>query len=124
MDHHTWFQRYICRLQPWPQGLEECFAGQRSEIYLTMVGPSDCDVTGSLKKWEILGRLHEISVPSLFVAGRHDECTPEHMRLMRQQFPLAELALIESSAIMPFYAEPGAIMTTMQDFRSHAERAG
>lgn len=118
-----WFQHYICRLQPWPRGLEECFAGQGAEIYRTMVGPSDFNVTGNLKEWDILGRLHEISVPTLFVAGRYDECTPEHMRLMQEQVSGSELALFESSAHMPFYEEPRAFMTTMKDFMARAESA-
>lgn len=120
----VWFQKYICRLQPWPKGLEDCFASLGMEIYLTMIGPSDFKVIGNLKDWDILGRLPEIKVPTLFLAGRYDECTPEHMELMHSQVPGSELALFENSAHMPFYEERESCMQIVNDFMGRSEAAG
>lgn len=112
----VWFQTYICRLRPWPDGLEECFDGIGAEIYMTMVGPSDFKVIGNLREWEIMDRLAEIQAPTLFVAGRYDECTPEHMELMHQKVAGSELALFENSAHMPFYEEPTEFMDRVAGF--------
>ena len=119
----VWYQTYICRQQPWPLGLERSFAGVGMDIYMTMVGPSDFKVTGNLKNWDIMDRLAEISVPTLFVAGRYDECTPEHMKMMHDRVPGAEWALFESSAHMPFYEEREDCMRIVGDFMSRAETA-
>ncbi|MBJ7593758.1 MAG: proline iminopeptidase-family hydrolase [Candidatus Dormibacteraeota bacterium] len=116
-----WYQTYICRMQPWPMGLEESFAGVGMEIYMAMIGPSDFKVTGNLKEWDIMDRLHEITIPTLFVAGRYDECTPEHMELMHDRVPGSEYALFENSAHMPFYEEREACMNTINNFMSRAE---
>ena len=116
-----WYQTYICRLQPWPRGLEESFANVGMEIYMTMIGPSDFKVIGNLKEWDILDRLKEITIPTLFIAGRYDECTPEHMELMHNHLPGSEFALFEKSAHMPFYEEREDCMRTMSDFLSRAE---
>lgn len=116
-----WYQTYICRMQPWPMGLEESFAGVGMEIYMAMIGPSDFRVTGNLKEWDIMDRLHEITIPTLFVAGRYDECTPEHMKLMHDRVPGSEYALFENSAHMPFYEEREACMNTINNFMSRAE---
>jgi proline iminopeptidase len=70
-----------------------------------------------------MDRLGEISVPTLFVAGRYDECTPEHMRMMHDRVPGAEWALFESSAHMPFYEERADCMRIVGDFMSRAETA-
>jgi proline iminopeptidase len=117
----VWFHHYICRVEPWPEGLEKCFQGQGSEIYSTMVGSSDFNVTGNLKDWDILGRLHEIRVPTLFVAGRHDECTPDHMRLMHREVENSSLVVFEKSSHMPFYEERELCMTTLREFMAQAE---
>lgn len=111
-----WFQRHICRLRPWPAGLEECFAGLGMEIYTTMVGPSDFTVTGNLVDWDIFDRLAEIAVPTLFLAGRYDECTPAHMVDMQARVPGSELVLFEDSAHMPFYEERPRFMDVLGDF--------
>jgi proline-specific peptidase len=117
----VWFQTYICRMKPWPDGLEESFAGVGAQIYETMVGPSDFNVTGNLRDWDIMDRLKEITVPTLFVAGRYDECTPEHMRAMHEHTPGSEFVLFENSAHMPFYEERPACMQAMSDFMARAE---
>ena len=117
-----WYQTYICRMRPWPAGLEESFAGVGMDIYLTMVGPSDFKVIGNLKDWDIFDRLHEISLPTLLVAGRYDECTPEHMRLMHEQIPGSRFALFEDSAHMPFWEERTQCIQTINEFILNAER--
>jgi L-proline amide hydrolase len=42
----------------------------------TMNGPSEFHVIGSLKHWDITGRLREITTPTLLVSGRYTEATP------------------------------------------------
>ena len=117
-----WYQTYICRMQPWPMGLEQSFANVGMEIYTTMIGPSDFKVIGNLKDWDIMDRLKEIEVPTLFVAGRYDECTPEHMQLMHESLPGSEFALFEKSAHMPFYEEREDCMRIINDFLSRSEQ--
>ncbi|MDA8292333.1 MAG: proline iminopeptidase-family hydrolase [Actinomycetota bacterium] len=118
-----WYQRHICRMRPWPAGLEDCWAGVGTEIYQTMVGPSDFTATGNLRDWDVLDRLPEIVLPTLFVAGRHDECTPEHMTAMHERVAGSELAVFEKSAHMPFFEEPDAFFSVMRGFLARAEGA-
>lgn len=117
----VWYQTYICRMRPWPQGLEECFDKLGMDIYMTMIGPSDFKVIGNLKGWDILDRLHEISVPTMFVAGRYDECTPENMQIMHEQVSGSQFALFENSAHMPFWEERQPFMRTIREFMTAAE---
>ena len=119
----VWYQMYICRMKPWPRELEDCWAGVGMEIYMTMIGPSDFTVTGNLKEWDIMDQLGDISVPTLFVAGKYDECTPEHMKMMHDRVPGSEWAYFENSAHMPFFEEREECMRRIGDFMSRAERA-
>lgn len=116
----TWNETYLCRVRPWPRELRDAFRRMGTEIFETMFGPSDFDVGGTIRSWDVLDRLAEITLPTLVIAGRFDECAPEHMRDMHKKIEGSRFELFESSAHMPFIEEPGRFDLVMRDFlRSH-----
>lgn len=117
-----WFKRHICRLTPWPEGLERAFAGLGVECYEAMVGPSEFHVVGNLKDWDVTERLSELTVPTLYVAGRHDEVRPEHMQAMHKQTPGSRFVVFENSAHLPFEEEREPFMTLVNAFLEASER--
>jgi proline iminopeptidase len=117
----VWFQTYICRMRPWPDSLEKSFAAVGMEIYMEMIGPSDFHVIGNLKDWDIMDRLPEITVPTLFLAGRYDECTPEHMQLMHEKVNGSQLVLFEDSAHLPFEEQREECMAVLNKFLAETE---
>ena len=72
------YQRHVCRLDPWPEPLIRTFAKLMAnpEVYNTMFGSSEFHATGTLKEWDIRDRLSEIQLPTLVTSGRYDEATP------------------------------------------------
>ena len=117
----VWFQTYICRMQPWPEGLERSFAGIGVSQYMTMIGPSDFHVIGNLLEWDVLGRLSEIEIPTLFLAGRYDEIVPDHVRAEHEQVAGSEFILFEDSAHLPFEEERERCMAALNDFFDRCE---
>jgi proline iminopeptidase len=117
----VWFQTYICRMQPWPEGLERSFAGIGVSQYMTMIGPSDFHVIGNLLEWDVLGRLSEIKTPTLFLAGRYDEIVPDHVRAEHEQVAGSEFILFEDSAHLPFEEERERCMAALNDFFDRSE---
>ena len=75
---HVFYERHVCRLDPWPPEVVEAFAWIERDptVYHTMNGPSEFHVIGSIRDWQSKDRLGEIDVPTLLVSGRHDEATP------------------------------------------------
>jgi len=63
-----------------------------------MNGASEFTVTGTLKTWDIMGRLPQIRVPTLLVGGRHDECTPGHLQDMHRRIAGSQLVVIEDAS--------------------------
>lgn len=112
----TWNETYLCRVRPWPGELEEAFRTMGTEIFETMFGPSDFHIVGTIKSWDVFDRLPEISLPTLIVAGRFDECVPEHAFEMHQRIPGSRFELFESSAHMPFIEEPELFDHVMRHF--------
>lgn len=112
----TWNETYLCRVQPWPRDLEDAFRKMSAEVFETMFGASDFHIVGTVRDWDVFDRLGEIAVPTLVLAGRYDECVPEHMWEMHRRIPGSRFELFESSAHMPFIEEPEKFDAVMRDF--------
>jgi len=115
----TWNETYLCRVRPWPTELSDAFKNMGAEIFETMFGPSDFHIVGTIRNWDVLDRLTEIALPTLVVAGRFDECAPEHMWEMHQRIEGSRFELFESSSHMPFIEEPHLFDRVMRDFLRH-----
>jgi proline iminopeptidase len=100
------YREHVCRMSPWPAGLERSFAEAGFDVYTTMNGPSEFTVTGTLKTWTVMDRLGEITVPTLLVGGRYDECTPGHLGEMHRRIPGSRLATIEDASHLCFAEQP------------------
>jgi proline-specific peptidase len=110
------YREHVCRMSPWPAGLERSFAEAGYDVYTTMNGPSEFTVTGTLKTWDIMDRLPEIEVPTLLVGGRHDECRPGHLEEMHRRIAGSELAVIEDASHLCFAEQPAEFNALVNAF--------
>ena len=103
----VFYQRHVCRLDPWPRELVEAFAWIERDptVYHTMNGPSEFHVIGSIRDWQSKDRLASIDVPTLLVSGRHDEATPALQETLRDGIREAEWVLFEHSSHTPHLEE-------------------
>jgi len=112
----TWNETYLCRNRPWPEELEDAFRQMGAEIFETMFGPSDFRIVGTIRNWDVVDRLAEITVPTLLLAGKYDECSPEHMREMHRRIAGSRFEFFESSSHLPFVEEPHRFDAVMREF--------
>ena len=110
------YREHVCRLTPWPVGLERSFAEAGYAVYSHMNGPSEFTVTGTLKTWDIMGRLGEIEVPALLVGGRYDECRPAHLEEMHRRIAGSQLAIIENASHLCFAERPDEFTGLVNSF--------
>jgi proline-specific peptidase len=117
------YKRHVCRLDPWPDYIVRTFAGlqEHPEVYVTMQGPNEFVITGTLKDWDITGRLGEIDVPTLITAGRYDEFTPRQAEALNRGIPGSELVTFEESSHMQFAEEPERYRELVAGFLERAE---
>ena len=122
----VFYERHVCRRKPWPdpvrRSIDQLMANP--EVYLTMNGPSEFHVTGTLRDWSVLERLGEIQVPTLVTCGRHDECTPEMSIETAGAIPGAELAVFEESAHFAQAEEPESYRQVVGRFLERVEATG
>ena len=118
----VFYQRHVCRLDPWPDELVEAFGWIERDptVYHTMNGPSEFHVIGSIRDWHSTDRLAEIAVPTLIVSGRYDEATPALQQTLLDGIPNATWTVFEESSHTPHLEERNRYMQVVGDWlRSH-----
>ena len=75
----VFYQRHVCRLDPWPAGVAAGFAkiDEDPTVYHTMNGPSEFHVIGSIRDWSSTATASARSTcRRTSSSGEHDEATP------------------------------------------------
>jgi L-proline amide hydrolase len=121
----VFYARHVCRLDPLPDCVARTFGllAENPEVYHTMNGPSEFHVTGTLKTWDIVPRLGEITIPTLVISGRYDEATPAIARTVHDGIPGSQWVLFENSSHMPHVEERELFMQTVGEFLERIEGA-
>jgi proline-specific peptidase len=122
----VFYMRHVCRLDPWPDYVQRSFGKLEAnpEVYNVMNGPSEFHVIGSLKEWDITGRLSEIAAPTLVMSGRHDEATPAIAETVHRGITGSEWVVFEDSSHMCHAEERDRCMKIVADFLDRVEAAG
>jgi proline-specific peptidase len=119
----VFYRRHLCRADPWPDWLVECFAllEANPEVYHSMNGPSEFHVIGTIKDWDIIDRLGQIAVPTLIFSGRYDEVTPASTEMAHRAIPGSEYVVMEESSHMAQAEQPEETLALVRDFLTRAE---
>jgi proline-specific peptidase len=117
------YKRHVCRLPEWPASVLRSFQflAENGLVYRTMNGPSEFHVTGTLRNWDITGRLGEIRVPTLVVTGEHDEATPEINRTVSGAIPAAESVIYPGASHMAHVEDTEGYVRLLDDFMTRVE---
>ena len=120
----VFYERHVCRIVPEPPDVAASFAQIDADptVYHTMNGPSEFHVIGTLKDWSVIDRLHEIRVPTLVVAGAHDEATPATWQPFLDRIDGARAHVFSDSSHMPHVEEPEAFLDVVGSFLNDADR--
>jgi len=120
----VFYKRHLCRTDPWPDWLVECFAVLEAnpEVYHHMNGPSEFHVIGTLKDWDVTPQLGRIQVPTLLFCGRFDEVTPASVEAAHRAIPGSEFTVLEESSHTAQAEEPERTFELVRDFLQRAEK--
>ncbi len=95
-------------------------AGKMSwDLYREMWGSNgEFVIDGNLKSVEYTDRLSSIKVPTLILAGDHDECDPSLAKVMQEKISGSKLVIFPSSGHMTFVDQPGMFVKSVDGFYS------
>ncbi|HEV2115917.1 MAG TPA: proline iminopeptidase-family hydrolase [Terriglobales bacterium] len=87
------------------------------DLYREMWG-SDGEfvIDGNLKSVEYTDRLATIHVPTLVIAGDHDECDPSLSRTMHEKIAGSRLVILPNSGHMTFVDQSGMFLGDVEQF--------
>ena len=120
----VFYKRHVCRTDPWPDWLVECFTALEAnpEVYHAMNGPNEFHVVGTLRDWDVTPRLGRIEVPTLVFSGRHDEVTPVCTEAAHRAIPGSEYVVMEESSHTAQAEQPEETLALVRDFLARVER--
>ncbi|MCC6457477.1 MAG: proline iminopeptidase-family hydrolase [Caldilineaceae bacterium] len=114
-------RRYMNRVRPKPESSQRASQGVGVQVFHTVWGPYELQVTGNLKDYDRTDRAHEISIPTLFICGRYDASTPEETARYHHLVDGSELVIFEQSSHSPFIEEREHFMQVVGDFLRRVE---
>ena len=85
-------------------------------VYEYMWGPSEFRATGTLKHFDATPWLRELRVPTLFIAGEHDEATPASTARFARLVPGAEFVMVPDAAHSTENDNPEFLLRTVREF--------
>lgn len=114
----VYYDRHVCRVTPWPRDYTASYLEIANDptVYLTMNGPNEFHVTGTLRDWSVEDCLPGITAPTLVLSGRHDEATPATLRPYLDLVPGARWEVFESSSHLPHLEEPERFFSVLVRF--------
>lgn len=114
----VFYERHVCRHLPWPEDVTRTFAwiDKDPTVYHTMNGPTEFQVIGSLRDWQVIDRLHLVAAPTLVLSGKYDEATPLAVTPFAEHIPGARWVVLEQSSHMPHIEERSLCMRIVGDF--------
>lgn len=92
------YPQMLCRLTPWPEPFVRAVPKLNQQVYGTIQGRSEFEVTGNMKDWERWDRLHEIKTRTLTIGARYDEMDPADMQKMAALMPNATCGICEQGS--------------------------
>jgi len=111
-----YYHRYLARRQPWSPDIDSTMAAMNPAIYVTMQGPSEFTITGTLKDYDAKAFLPEIQVPTLFVVGQYDEALPSTVAGFARRVPGAEMKIVPGAGHLGMQDEPDAYCQVIRSF--------
>jgi proline iminopeptidase len=119
---NEFYGKFFCRLDPWPPSLNKAFKTMGYDVYGYMWGPSEFTSTGTLKEHQVIDKLDEIAVPTLFTAGEYDEARPETAEYYASLVPDSELVIIEDASHCHHLEQPEEFNSIISEFMKKHEK--
>lgn len=117
-------RRHLARVDAPTEEMRRTFAGSNPSVYSAVWGPTDFEATGAMRTFERAGDLGWLSMPVLYMCGRHDGATPETTAWYADLTPDAEVAVFEDSSHLAHIEEPDAYEAALRRFLRAVDERG
>ena len=112
----VWYQRHVCRLDPWPSYLMRTIELFSNDLYHYMWGPAEPMLTGVLRDFDAGEALAKIKCPSWFVCGEYDEVTPASTQQFAAITPGSKFSAIADASHTPHIEQRRSFIRAAREF--------
>jgi proline iminopeptidase len=91
-------------------------------LYKYMWGPSEFVANGTLRDYDRMGRLHELKLPTMFMAGEFDEARPSTMLKFQALVSGSIVKIIPNAGHSVFVDQTKAVNDALSEFMKDAEQ--
>lgn len=120
LDEHL-NNKYICRLDPWPDAAKRGFGNINPQVYETLHGPNEFLVTGNYKDWNRWNDLENINVPTLVLGSRYDSMSMSDQEEMNRRIPNSKLAICENGSHLAMWDDADNYFSYLKEFIAEVE---
>ncbi|KIJ26781.1 hypothetical protein M422DRAFT_191776 [Sphaerobolus stellatus SS14] len=112
------YDLHVIRLKPMPEEVQRTFESITEDptVYMTMNGPNEFHIIGTLKSWSVVDDLHKIVAPTLLLNGRYDEAQDEVVMPYFQNISKVKWFQFSESSHLPQWEERERYMEVVGEF--------
>lgn len=110
---------------PATDDMPECLRRPRRtgrESYVTAWGPNEFTPLGTLKDFDVIDRLKDITQPALVISGGNDLCTPYIAKLMYDRIPNSRWELFQHCRHMCFAEDTPRYIALLKEWLNGQEK--
>ena len=111
-----YYDRFVYGMKDLPEPCNRSGEKMNTGMYRYMWGPTEFIITGTLKNFNLVPRLNEISLPTLFLCGRYDEATPEACGYFASLMQNAKVKILENSAHHAHWTQRQEYLAIVREF--------
>jgi len=114
----SFYSRFLT-IKQWPEvPSSECDSvlGFNEQVYNYMWGPTEFNISGTLKNFDRTNDLHEIKQPILFIAGCFDEVRSETIYKFQKLAKNSKVVIIENSGHFNIIDQPEQVTNAIRNF--------
>jgi proline iminopeptidase len=112
---------FTLRTSPAPDCFTRAEEKVNQEIYVGMQGPSEFTVSGTLERFNVTGRLHELNIPVLLTHGKYDTMRPSIVKAMEKEINLSKRKMLPHSGHVSMIDDAGLMNDLVADFLNRVE---
>jgi len=113
----VFLSRHMCRKNPCPgEGFRADGPDWNPKLYEYMWGPTEFHATGTLRNYNISGKLPLITVPSLVICGEYDEAAPRSCNYFGSLMQNSQTFIVPNAGHATMAENKDLYLQTVRDF--------
>jgi len=111
-----YYSKFLRRVERPKEKADSAKAFFGTNVYEYMWGPSEFTATGTLLDYDRVGRLKDITVPTLLLTGEFDEARPPTVNYFHNLIPDSEFTVIKNSGHATVHDNPEQTLARLNAF--------